>query len=207
MAELTVTDSEIINYIKYPNEERHLEFKDDVKWDGNIRAKIAKSIMAMANLRDGGWIVIGKHENTDRSFGLVGLGEENYNSFDPDEMKAYVYAMTDPPVDFKVYRKEHEGKKYVLLQVKEFENTPIICKKSCGTILHNGTIYARSKGKPESVPVPTSAEMREITDIAIDKGVEAYIKRSKRVNVLVVHPEIEIQDDENEFAKEREDLL
>lgn len=60
MPSIEALDSEIINYIKYPNEERHLEFKGNVRWDGDIRAKITKSIMAFANLKDGGWIVIGK---------------------------------------------------------------------------------------------------------------------------------------------------
>jgi predicted HTH transcriptional regulator len=207
MSESAVTDSELINYIKYPNEERYLEFKDNVKWSGEFQAKLTKSIMAMANLRDGGWIVIGKHEKPDRSFELVGLEDENYNSFDSDEIKAYVYARTDPPVNFILHRKEYEGKKYVLIQVQEFENIPIICKKSCGTIIHNGTMYVRSKGKPESLPVPTSTEMREIIDIAIDKGVKDYIKRMGRVGILAAPPEPEIQDNEEEFAKERADSL
>lgn len=207
MTDPTAVNLDLIQFIKYPNEERHLEFKDNVKWDGDFRAKIAKSIMALANLKDGGWIVLGKHEKTDHTFELVGLTDDNCDSYDPDEIKAYVYARTDPPVNFVVHKKEHDGKKYVLIQVEEFEKMPIICKKSCGEIIHNGTIYVRSKGKPESIPVPTNAEMREIIDIAIDKGLKDYLKRMKRIGITLTPPEVEKQDDEEAFKHQLEGLL
>jgi len=206
MTEQTV-DLNLIQFIKYPNEERHLEFKDNVKWDGDMRAKITKSIMALANLKDGGWIVIGKHEKTDRTFELVGSTDENYNSYDSDEIKAWVYARTDPPVSFIVHKTEHEGKKYVLIQVEEFENMPIICKKSCGEIIHNGTIYIRSKSKPESIAVPTNAEMHEVIDIAIDKGLKEYVKRMSRIGISLAPTKPETQNDEDLFAHQREGLV
>ena len=62
-----MSEKEIADIIEYPNEERHLEFKGSVSWNGEIRAKITKSIIAFANLKDGGWIVIGKEEQTDPS--------------------------------------------------------------------------------------------------------------------------------------------
>lgn len=207
MTESRLVDSEIINYIKYPNEERYLEFKESVSWRGNIRAKISKSIMAMANLKDGGWIVIGKVEQQDRSFEPVGMTQEDYDSFDSDDIKAFVYARTDPPVTFTVHKTEYDEKKFVLIQVIEFERIPIICKRSYGNIIHSGKVYVRSKGKPESTPVPSNAEMREIVDIAIDKGVKEFIQRMQRVGIMVPTPSAITQDDEEDFARQRRELL
>jgi len=198
-------DSEIINYIKYPNEERHLEFKGSIRWDGDIRAKITKSIMAFANLKDGGWIVVGKREKEDRTFEITGMSQDDYDSFDSDDIKSFVYARTEPSVDFSVHKKEYERKKFVLIEVKEFENIPIICKRGFGDIIHSGKIYVRSKGKPESIPVPSSDEMREIIDIAIDKGVEKYIRRAGRVGLVTRLPTPPTEDDEEAFSLEREE--
>lgn len=91
-----MSEQEIEDLIKYPNEERHLEFKGTIYWDGDIRAKITKSIMALANLKDGGWIVIGKEEQDTMSFIESGMTQRDYDSFDPDCVKAYVYERVEP---------------------------------------------------------------------------------------------------------------
>jgi len=194
---------EIIDLIKYPNEERHLEFKRSVSWDGEIRAKITKSIMALANLKDGGWIVIGKEEQPDRSFLPAGMTQEDFDSFDSDEMKAFVYGRAEPPVTFRVYKIKHEEKIFVLIQVMEFDEIPIICKKSYGDIIHAGNIYVRSKSKPESIPIPSQSEMREIIENATDKGVKKFVQRGQRTGIWVPPPAVPTQDDEEEFAKQR----
>jgi predicted HTH transcriptional regulator len=201
-----MSESEIETLIKYPNEERYLEFKRSIRWDGDIRAKIAKSIMALANLRDGGWIVIGKEEQIDNSFKSVGMTPQDYDSFDSDNVKAYVYERAQPPVSFEVIKKEYEDKKFILIKVKEFDDAPIICKKSYDDILHAGNIYVRSMSKPESIAVPSDAEMREIIEIAVDKGVSKFVKRAQRTGIWIPKEEAPTSDDEEEFKKQRADL-
>ena len=192
--------------IKYPNEERHLEFKRSVAWNGDITAKITKSIMALANLRDGGWIVIGKEEQSDRSFKAVGMTQDDYDSFDPDCLKAFVYERAEPPVNFEVFKEEYDNKKFVLIRVKEFDEIPIICKKSYKDVIHAGKVYVRSKSKPESIPVPSDAEMREIIEIAVDKGITSFVKRLNRTGVWAPNEQIQRTDDEEEFKKQLADL-
>jgi predicted HTH transcriptional regulator len=202
-----MSESEIETMIKYPNEERYLEFKRSIKWDGDIRAKITKSIMALANLRDGGWVVIGKEEQPDRSFKLAGMTQEEYDSFDPDNVKAYVYERAQPPVVFEVVKKEYDNKKFVLIRVKEFDDMPVMCKKGYDDILHAGNIYVRSKNKPESIAVPSDAEMREVIEIAIDKGVSKFVQRLQRTGIWAPKVEAPTSDDEEEFKKQQADLL
>jgi predicted HTH transcriptional regulator len=188
--------------MKYPNEERNIEFKSSISWDDDIRLKIAKSIIALANIQDGGWIVIGKEEQPDRSYIVTGMTQEHFDSFDSDEIKAFLYERTDPPAKFDVYKKEIEGKKHVFIKVKEFESEPIICKKDCGDILHRGVIYVRSKGKPESIAVPTHIEMKEMIDLAIDKGVIKFLERTRRVGIVLPPP----ANDNESFEKQIEEL-
>ena len=189
--------------IDYPNEERHIEFKEDIKWDGDIKSKLTKHIMAMANLRDGGWIIIGKEEQNDRTFKAVGVTQENYDSFDPDHVKAFVYSHAEPPIKLNIHKKEHEGKLFVGIQVKGFDTTPIICRKTEGSILQEGRMYVRSKGKPESVPIQNYSEMKEITDIAIDNGLSNLLARLK---FLGIHFESPRALDKEKLDQEIEDL-
>ncbi len=51
-------------YILHGKEERYLEYKRSMIWTGNdtTKVKIAKAMMAMANLRNGGVIVVGMQE-------------------------------------------------------------------------------------------------------------------------------------------------
>ena len=51
-------------YIFHGKEERYLEYKRSMIWTGNdtTKVKIAKAMMAMANLRNGGVIVVGMQE-------------------------------------------------------------------------------------------------------------------------------------------------
>jgi predicted HTH transcriptional regulator len=125
-----MSEAEIEDIIKYPNEERHIEFKGTIFWDGEIRAKITKSIMALANLRDGGWIVVGKEEQPDRSFKITGMTQQDYDSFDPDCVKAYVYERVEPPISFQIIKKEYNNEKFVIIRVRGFDEIPIMCKKS-----------------------------------------------------------------------------
>ena len=177
--------SEIINY---PNEERHIEFKSNIKWDGETKSKLTKHIMAMANLRDGGWIIIGKEEQANRTFRLVGLTRENFDSFDSDHIKAFVYSHAEPPIRLIVRKKEENKKLFVGVEIKGFDTTPIICKKTEGSILQEGRMYVRSKGKPESITVQNYTEMNEIIDIAIDKGLTNLLGRLKFLGIHFQSP-------------------
>jgi len=108
-----MSEKEIADIIEYPNEERHLEFKGPVSWNNEIRAKITKSIIALANLKDGGWIVIGKEEQTDKTFKLIGLTQQEYESFNSDHVHAFVYERTEPPVNFQIIKREYNNKKFM----------------------------------------------------------------------------------------------
>ena len=162
--------------------------------------------MAMANLQDGGWIVIGKEEQSNRSFKSVGMKQEDIDSFDPDEIKNFVYSKAEPPIKFSFNKVIHEEKKFIVFRINEFESTPIICKKGYGRIITNGWIYVRSKGKPESIPVSNENIMREIVELAIDKGFRDFIEKSIRRGTVQIRS-IRVTDDKEKFAKQIEDLL
>lgn len=135
------------------------------------------------------------------------MNQQDYDSFDSDCVKAYVYERTEPPVNFQIIKKEYDNKKFVIVKVKEFDDIPVICKKGYDGIIHAGNIYVRSKSKPESIAIPGDTEMREIIENAIDKGVRSLVQRLQRTGIWAPKEQMQVADDEEEFKKQLADLL
>jgi hypothetical protein len=175
-----MSTSDIQQYIEAGAESRHIEYKRSFSWDDvPIRTKIIKTILGMSNTKDGGSIIIGMEEQPDNSYLPQGIQADHLSSFqDTDTIKEHASKYADPYAIFNVTIEKHNGVNFVLINVTEFDELPVICKNEHTGILRRGAIYVRSKrGKPETIEVPTEVEMREIIEMAVDK---ANIKLSKR---------------------------
>lgn len=180
-----VTAAEIEQLLALGHEIRSFE----VKGPGSLTdkaycAKIARAAIAMGNLRDGGLICLGI-DDTQVAAMQPGLGPPllaEWSDFDnvSDMLRRYI----DPPVEFSLHSlKLSTGVDVVVIKVEEFETVPHVCKRTYPGELQNGMTYVRPRGKPESVPVPTSSEMRELLDLAITKGVREFIRRAGAAGV------------------------
>lgn len=199
---MAATDNQMfVNLIFRGYEERNLEYKRSISWNDSLtKLRIAKSILAMSNIRDGGYIIIGIEEE-DGHFIPTGMNEDDLVTFNSDDIADFVSTCADPYVRFSLHNIEFEDKKFLVLQVEEFEKIPVICKKDYGNILHKGVIYTRSRRKPESIAIPSQNEMREILDIAIEKGIKEYIERSLRVGTTLTKP-----SDKEQFNRQLEEF-
>jgi len=173
---------ELLDLILAGRESQNLEYKQSMTWnDRTNKAKITKSILAMSNTRDGGAIVIGEEQQTDGTFKPNGMNPTDASSFDYDNVTSHVAEYADPYVNFSLSPIEYDGKKFIIIQVEEFEEIPVICKKSYGNLLHHGRIYTRTRRMPESAGISSQTEMREIIDMAIDKGIRRFYQRLFRI--------------------------
>lgn len=168
-------------------------------------AKVARAAMAMGNLRDGGAVCIGVADNmiADMQPGLSDAQFADWSNNDnvADALGRY----TDPPVAFHVDPWTlSSGAKIVLLQVSEFADVPHICKRDFPGELQAGHLYVRPRSKVESVTVPTVTDMRDVLDIATDKGVRDFVGRMRSAGLLT-HPEPEASNNE-QFDVEAEDF-
>jgi len=76
--------------IQFPREERNLEFKRSMDWaDPATKAKLTKSVLAMANLRDGGHIVLGVERQPDDTYVPVGMQTEHCDCFVQDQLGSH----------------------------------------------------------------------------------------------------------------------
>ena len=136
-----------------------IDAKGPVSWDGAEQsAALAKDIAAFANSRNGGSIVIGKKQKELGGFDPVGVTEEQAATFDTTKVAQWVNNRFSPPIRLVCYPQEVDGRLFVVIDVLEFDDMPIMCVKSFQGpnskehILREQTIYVRN-ANAESVPV------------------------------------------------------
>lgn len=193
---------ELARYIEHGREERDLEYKRTLHWaDPAVRDKITKSILGMANIPDGGVIVLGMAKKGE-SYERQGMPEVDADSFKQDDVSLYVSKFADPFVEITLRHVPYDGKRYVVIQIREFDEIPVICKRP-GAGLRAGAVYTRSRRKHETIEVPSQVEMREIIERAVDKGIR---KQRERMERAWVPSGPETPDDSERFAEELKDL-
>jgi len=167
-----MTNQTLIEYIIKRREERNIEYKESIGWEKpEMREKIIKACLAMANLQDGGFIVIGMKEVSNDIWEPQGMASEHFDKYSQDNVSEKVNEYADPSIQIKLSKIQHDNKNFILIEVAEFREIPIICRKT-GNTLKKGGIYIRPKAKNESVLVPNESELRDILDKAVEKQLE-----------------------------------
>ncbi len=139
-----------------------VEFKSAIPWDKNT---FVKDILALANIIDGGSIIVGVDDGT---FVRHGMGDDLIATYDIEQMRDQIAPFADPRVMFTRHIiADARGFKYVVIEVSPFEDIPIICARD-GYDVQKGVIYYRSRSRrPESARVSNSADMRDIIEASI----------------------------------------
>lgn len=141
------------------------------------KCEIVKDILAMANTKDGGKIIFGVR---DSDFETVGLDQSSFNSFDPTKVNDFLKNYTDPRFTVSVTKQVVEQKNIVVIEIPEYKEIPIICKKQYPQILKKGEIYIRT-GEPCSKTIQTSEDMRNFLGRAITKKSDQLLKNIKNI--------------------------
>jgi len=197
-------------YIRHGKEERYLEYKGAMIWAGNYttKVKVAKAMMAMSNLRNGGVIVIGMKEIRRGVWEPDCMDVAQVASFSQDNIAQWVNDYAFPAVQFTVEPLVLDGNKSVIIQVREFDDIPTICRKqktSGGEALKPGAIYYRSRRKNESAPIASEEDARELITLAVRKGLAKEVSRLRELGLVA--PILEPQRvDALKYEEEREGL-
>lgn len=200
---------ELLNYISINShaESRSCEFKSGVTWNGDFRYKIAKGVLALSNLAGGGNIVIGVEWNeTSHLFEARGMVKAIADTYEHDIVLEFINLRADPFVQIDLKHFEHNGNWFVVIQVAEFLDTPVVCKKTCADstgriLLEDGRMYYRTRKKPESSAILTYVDMKEIQDYAITKGLSALLRRLESAG-LNIGSITTVASDEDRFNQE-----
>jgi predicted HTH transcriptional regulator len=183
-------------------ESRSVEYKCSETWD-NLKNKIVKACLAITNLRDGGYIVIGvKREGAHGHLIATGMQPEHLQTWDVDKVQQYVNKYAEPYVHLEIWFPQDNDKQFVVIRVKQFDTVPVLCKKDLPEEnLRKGDLLVRPLGTIESRRVQTAEEMRAVLNIAMDIGIQRFLERARRVGLPPISP-----TDEELFDRQLEGL-
>ena len=196
-----MTDDEFAQILSLPHELSGIEFKGPGRLtDGRLRAQIVRAILGMSNRRDGGSVIIGVEDNRGTP-NPVGLGHDDLETWTYDNLSDQVASYADPSLSFDFEIKTHQQDQFVVIEVAEFDDIPVLCKRDYShrghQVLRSGACYVRTRRKPETTEIPIQAEMRDLLDLATDKMVAVYIARARRnglLSVSVAAPQANIEE-------------
>jgi predicted HTH transcriptional regulator len=160
--------------------------------DRLLQVKVIKAMFGMANRRDGGSVVVGV-EDKGRLLEPIGLSSADLATWKYDDLANSVAEYVVPSISVEMKSHECEGKNYVLISVKEFEDVPIVCKKDYQSDLRKGACYVRSRRKPETTEIPTQEDMHDLLDLAAEKRLRKFIAQAKSAG-LDITAENEVSD-------------
>lgn len=185
-------------------ETRGVEFKCGLPaTDTAFVAVVARAMMAMSNRANGGRVIIGVSEDEERLH-FNGLSDADLATWTPDDVADKVSRYADPPLQFELCVVDFKGNKFVVLDVTEFDDIPTIAKRAYERIIKEGAVYVRPRRKPESVPIPTATDMRDLLDLATEKLARRLLGQAERLG-LGPTPSEPLADDS--YRREATDLL
>lgn len=173
-------------------EQRHIEFKADGPLsDADYRARVIRAMLGMANRRDGGSVVLGVDDkDPTSSSGMSGPNVVAWTKF--DDVADQVARYADPSIEFTITTVVSGAGTYVVLDVEEFREVPVLCKKAYhrpggDTILRHGALYVRSSaGRIETREVSNPTEMRALIELASEKRLRGHIEMTARAGGVIV---------------------
>ncbi|KKK50663.1 hypothetical protein LCGC14_3122770, partial [marine sediment metagenome] len=202
--------TELIRFIEAAGENVNVDAKAAMEWDGGKHsASLAKDIMAFANSRDGGVIVIGKTEKDDNQFELTGATPEQAATFETTKVATWINNHCEPPVHLICSTVEHEERLFVVITVSEFHDIPVMCTKdfqdngSSKMLLKKGAIYARTPNAA-SAPLETPDDLRNLIGIATMKRSDEFIVTLQKM--MSGQPLVPPPSTAELYEGEREDL-
>lgn len=175
---------QLVKHIAAGRETRNREYKRSTPWEGAFRGALVRTILGMANIQDGGVIVIGIRQEGEQVF-RDGVAPEQLDTYRQDQISEYVNGFAAPYVNVVVSRVEYEGRVFVVMEITEFAELPVVCHASYQGELRTGAVYTRSKRMNATVEIQGEAEMRELINLAVDKGMRRMLARVQKWGLAI----------------------
>ncbi len=190
----------LLSAISQRVETRSVEYKESQEF-GTIKWMLPKVVMAMANLRDGGYIIIGIGERNGTAE-LTGIDPTHEQTYNQDDVIALVNRYARPPVALTLRVVQYESRRFIGVLVQPFERIPVICgnpmpQEAGRHALRIGEIPARTKDRISTSKVGDADLVAEILENAAEKRAAEIIGTARRLGLQM--PE----RDRERFDRER----
>ena len=174
----------VVNALDRCQESQGIDFKESANWE-SLKWTITCTALAMANLRDGGIIVIGASER-EQTWKLTGIELDHLKTFNVDVIVDFINKYASPNVDVDIVKVKHEnGADLLAIQIREFNDTPIVCKKNGpeGKKIIEGGVYIRPPGIPKTTRVMKASQMHDLLELAAEKRARRILEVSQRIGI------------------------
>ncbi|HEY1530249.1 MAG TPA: RNA-binding domain-containing protein [Galbitalea sp.] len=180
-----LTNEEIAAQLDLGHELRSVEYKAaGMRSDKTFLAKVARAALALTNQRGGGHIIIGLAEEQSEDE-YTGLDDQQLHEWlEYDDVSAQINAYADPPLELQVAQRQlPNGRQIIVIEVAEFGDVPVLCKKDFPGVLQANQLYTRSLAKPESSPTHTQNEVREVLALGVEKQLRQFVETTRRAGI------------------------
>ena len=179
-----MTEPEFLELVAL-GEARGVELKGPMILSDKSSIKVVKAALALSNRRDGGHIVLGVGETKHIQPEFLGLSEKQAASWNYDDIADLFERYAEPRVEFSVGRQPYDSKSFIVLQIGEFSDVPILCKKG-SKVTVEGACYVYPTGKAEVRVIPSLQDMRELLDLAAEKRLRHLLAQVGRAGGEVI---------------------
>jgi predicted HTH transcriptional regulator len=162
-------------------ESRGVDFKESASWK-RLQYKIAQAALGMANLRNGGLIIVGVGEREGR-WQMDGISDEHLVTYDEDDVNDFVNRYASPPLRLELVVLRYEKARFLVVRVPEFDVTPVVCKRNGpdNTRLREGCFYVRPGGKPQTTRPVDASQIQDLLDLAAEKRARKLVEVIRRM--------------------------
>lgn len=170
-------------------EQQRLDFKESQPWP-TLKFKLIKTIMAMANLRDGGLIIIGVSERDD-IWTLTGISEQHLSTFTGDEVLEQVckYASPEIALDIVLHLATND-KQYLAINVHQFSECPVVCKCHSPQDIpakdkfSPGDFFIRPPGKPRTERITQATQLHDLLELSAEHRARRMLAAGNRIGLV-----------------------
>jgi hypothetical protein len=176
-----LSDEEIKRLIALKSEGPNLDYKAGFLWNKDSRDKkyeLVRDLMAFSNTKDGGRVIFGVR---DEDLSFVGVSSDIYESVDPSNVVQMLHDNSTPKVRCAIFKREIDGKRVVVFDVAEFDETPTICTNTVNStegakrILRESAIYIRT-GAATTEEVSAADDMRGLISRAVTRKSDELLR-------------------------------
>jgi predicted HTH transcriptional regulator len=165
-------------------ETQSIDFKRSAEWD-SLKWRIIETVLGMGNLRDGGVIIVGVKEKED-TWELSGISQDHLRTFDVDTVTDQINAHVSPHVNVTMATLDEKGKTFLIIEVQEFGDTPLVCKKNgpSESKLIEGAVYVRPPGLARTTRIMKAEQMHDLLELAAEKRARRLLEVARRIGMV-----------------------
>jgi predicted HTH transcriptional regulator len=209
MADQNLTSEELRDLLDFGSEQTSVEFKQGgPRSDQLLFGKTLRAMLAMANHRGGGLVVLGIAEDeVTRSLRPGAMSSDDLLTWNKEHLADAVAPYADPHLEFATSHCDLDGLRFLVIRIKEFSDVPVLCKKQLtvrgDVYIREGACLVRPRHKPGSIDVPGSADMRDLLDLATEKALRRFLSTAQSVGIQAGKP---LPSDDELFAAQLGEL-